>query len=442
MKPAPSDQSLLTATKAISPGQFACFRIALGLYLVQHFAFLIPSAAEVFSNQGTLPDAALNPTNVIFPNVLATWWGGSPPFVVAFVAALALISVLFTLGLWRRTLAVVLWFGWACLFNRNNLISNPSLPYIGFILLCCAIIPAGESLSIGGMRGRRPRDWFFPGWVFRGAWFLMAAGYTFSGLVKLGSPSWVDGTAFRHLIDNPLARPGFFRDLFLGFPPWVIAVHTWAVLAAEILFLPMSLHKWGRAIAWSGMLVMHLGIIVMVDFADLSFGMVMLHLFTFDPEWLPVRRDARQPVLLYDGECGLCNAVVRFLIREDASARLRFAPLQSVPAQDYLRRHGLPTEDFDSIVFVPDWGNQHAAEHRMRTAGALAAAAEVGGFWRAVGWARIIPGGVRDLAYKLVARFRYALFGEYVPTPLPDASWRERFLVDVERRAAVTAAAV
>src|SRR5690606_35998735 len=122
-------------------------------------------------------------------------------------------SVLFTLGVWRRTMALLLWFGWACLFNRNNLISNPSLPYVGFILFCCVLVAPAESLSL--RRRTNPAEWFFPAWIFRGAWFLMAAGYTFSGLVKLGSPSWVDGTAFRHLVDNPLARPGLFRDLFL-----------------------------------------------------------------------------------------------------------------------------------------------------------------------------------------------------------------------------------
>ena len=58
----------------------------------------------------------------------------------------------------------------------------------------------------------------------------------------------------------------------------------------------------------------------------------------------------RRPVLLFDGECGLCNGVVRFLLRQDTAARLHFAPLQSGPAQEYLRAQGLPTADFDSLV--------------------------------------------------------------------------------------------
>jgi predicted DCC family thiol-disulfide oxidoreductase YuxK len=143
---------------------------------------------------------------------------------------------------------------------------------------------------------------------------------------------------------------------------------------------------------------------------------------------LPPQGDARQPVLLYDGECGLCNAVVRWMIRRDRRARLRFAPLQSPVAQDYLRREGLPTSDFDSIVFVPDWKHPVPAAYRLRTDGALAALREIGGIGRALAWLRVIPRALRDPMYRLIARFRYALFGEYRPTPLPDPAWAKRFL--------------
>jgi len=412
--------------KTISAGQFALFRILFGAYLLQHFLWLVPSGSELFSDQGMLADPRLNPTHGLFPNPLE-WWG-TPAVVTGFLVVLSGLSAAFMIGVGRRWAALLLWFGWACLFNRNNLISNPSLPYVGLLLLFCVLVPEGEPLSLArGVRGK-PGEWFFPEAVYWGAWWLMAAGYTFSGLLKLGSPSWVDGTAFHHLINNPLARPGFIRDLFLRMPGGVIAFMTWSVLAAEITFLPLSIWRKGRLVAWTVMLVMHLGIILMVDFADLSFGMVMLHLFTFDPDWLPTRTDARRPVLLYDGECGLCNWVVRFLIREDAAARLHYAPLQSEPAQNFLRAQGLPTEDFDSLVFVMDWDHSLIYPPLLRTDGALAAAAEVGGIWRIVSWLRILPMGLRDPFYKLIARTRYALFGEYRSSPLPQPEWGKRFL--------------
>ena len=136
----------------------------------------------------------------------------------------------------------------------------------------------------------------------------------------------------------------------------------------------------------------------------------------------------RRPVLLYDGECGLCNGVVRFLLRQDTAARLHFAPLQSAPAQEYLRAQGLPTADFDSLVFVPDWNRLAEGKYLLRTDGVLAACAEVGGGWRLLACLRFVPRAVRDPFYKFGARTRYALFGGYRPTPLPDPEWEKRFL--------------
>ena len=135
-----------------------------------------------------------------------------------------------------------------------------------------------------------------------------------------------------------------------------------------------------------------------------------------------------QPVLLYDGECGLCNRLVRLLWRSDVTGRLHYAALQGSAAQAYLREQGLPTEDFDSLVFVPDWHRPVRGAYRLRTDGALAAAATVGGGWRIISWLRVLPGGLRDFGYRLIARSRYALFGEYRPTPLPDPTWEQRFL--------------
>jgi predicted DCC family thiol-disulfide oxidoreductase YuxK len=135
------------------------------------------------------------------------------------------------------------------------------------------------------------------------------------------------------------------------------------------------------------------------------------------------------PVLLFDGDCGLCNRIVRLLLRTDQAGRLRFAPLQGKAGQAYLRLRGLPTDNFDSLVFVPDWAAPDRCVPLLRTDGVLAAAAEIGGIWRLVTWLRVLPGWLRDPFYRLVARTRYALFGRYRGEPPGEsAEWRGRFL--------------
>ena len=56
--------------KNISPWQFAGFRIVFGVYLVVHFAGLLPYAGELFSGEGLLGNARLNFTFGVLPNPL------------------------------------------------------------------------------------------------------------------------------------------------------------------------------------------------------------------------------------------------------------------------------------------------------------------------------------------------------------------------------------
>jgi predicted DCC family thiol-disulfide oxidoreductase YuxK len=132
------------------------------------------------------------------------------------------------------------------------------------------------------------------------------------------------------------------------------------------------------------------------------------------------------PVLFFDGECGLCNRVVRLLLAFDRRGTLRFGPLQGPAAQAYLRVHHLPAKDFSSLVFAPD-GPGEAAKPLQRTDGVIAAL-------RATdhpGWAAmlaVVPRPLRDAGYKIVARMRYSVFGPWRPRPLPRPEWAARFL--------------
>lgn len=134
------------------------------------------------------------------------------------------------------------------------------------------------------------------------------------------------------------------------------------------------------------------------------------------------------PVLFFDGECGLCHRLVRLLLWLDRAGRLRYAPLQGPAAQAYLRSQGLPTEDFDSLVFVPSWAERSRPAYQLRTDGALAALRVCGGVGRVVAWLRVLPRSWRDAGYQVIARWRYRLFGPWRPRPLARAEWETRFL--------------
>jgi predicted DCC family thiol-disulfide oxidoreductase YuxK len=119
---------------------------------------------------------------------------------------------------------------------------------------------------------------------------------------------------------------------------------------------------------------------------------------------------------------------VRLLLRLDSAERLSFAPLQSAPAQEFLRRHGLPTHDFDSLVFVPAWSATARVPYQLRADGVFAALAQLARPWCHLAAARRLPRPLRDGTYRLVARFRHVVFGRAQITPMANPAWARRFL--------------
>jgi predicted DCC family thiol-disulfide oxidoreductase YuxK len=391
-------------------GQYSVFRIIFGVYLFIHFAMLLPWGAELFSNQGVLPDASASPLTRLFPNLLAI--ADSPSVVTALLIAAVVSAGCFVLGIFDRAAAILMWYVLACTFGRNPLIANPSLPYAGWLLIAHALIPPAPYGSLAA-RGRiDPRGgWKMPDGIFAAAWIAMAAGYTYSGYTKLISPSWVDGTGMERVLANPLARPGVLRDFMLDLPSPLLQAATWGALALELLFAPLALSRRLRPWIWLAMLSMHLGLMLLIDFADLSFAMVILHLFTFDPAWIPAMHPARRDRILYDGTCGLCHRAVRFVLAEDQREAFTFSPL---PAD-------LPQE---SVVVELEDGRR-----LERSDAARYVLARLGGVWRAGSLVSvIIPRVLRDRLYDLVARVRYNLFRrptEACPILPPDL--RSRF---------------
>jgi predicted DCC family thiol-disulfide oxidoreductase YuxK len=129
-----------------------------------------------------------------------------------------------------------------------------------------------------------------------------------------------------------------------------------------------------------------------------------------------------EPVVLYDGVCGLCAASVRWILRHERDHALRFAPLQGPTAAALRQRYPEIPTTLASVVFVAD-GKAH-----LRSKAFVHLARHLRAPWRWARGVRWMPGFVMDLPYRLVARLRYRLWGKRDQCEVPAPEHRVRFL--------------
>lgn len=133
------------------------------------------------------------------------------------------------------------------------------------------------------------------------------------------------------------------------------------------------------------------------------------------------------PIVLYDGVCGLCNRLVQFILKRDVHDRFRFASLQSGFAEAVLKRHGADSHDLDTFYLVIDH-EQPGERVLMRSDAILHVVKTLGGVWKLAGVGRLLPRALRDWMYSVVARNRYRVFGKYESCMLPEPQHRAKFL--------------
>ena len=135
----------------------------------------------------------------------------------------------------------------------------------------------------------------------------------------------------------------------------------------------------------------------------------------------------KNPIVLYDGVCGLCNRLVQFLLKRDKNDQLRYAALQSDFAVKVLNRHGLDPKDLDTVHVIL---NYEEPDERVlaRSDAILAVITKLGGIWSIAVVGKIVPKPIRDWVYKLVAQNRYRMFGKFETCMLPEPRHRAKFL--------------
>ena len=125
-------------------------------------------------------------------------------------------------------------------------------------------------------------------------------------------------------------------------------------------------------------------------------------------------------IVLYDGECALCNRTVSFLIKADRNQKLKFAPLGGVTAKI------LNINEFaDGEASVVFYNNEKV--HYKSTA-ILYIILELPLPWKLFYVFKIVPTFIRDYCYKVIGKNRYNWFGKANACIMYESKYKGRLL--------------
>jgi len=113
----------------------------------------------------------------------------------------------------------------------------------------------------------------------------------------------------------------------------------------------------------------------------------------------------KQPVILFDGFCKLCNGTVDFLIKKDRKKQFQYVSLQSESGKWLIRKFQIPMNT-DSVILIT------SKKAYLESEAIIEIARFLNYPWKLGIIAKFIPKKIRDNLYRIIAKNRYRWFGK------------------------------
>lgn len=127
-----------------------------------------------------------------------------------------------------------------------------------------------------------------------------------------------------------------------------------------------------------------------------------------------------KPIVFYDGDCGLCNRSVAFVLKHEKAQVIHFAAIQSEFTINIFKKNNWETPDLSTVYFY-----EKGTLNQKSTA-----ALKIGRYLKAPrSWMiafLIVPRFIRDGVYNFIAKRRKRISKGYCVMPKPGD--KERFL--------------
>ena len=130
--------------------------------------------------------------------------------------------------------------------------------------------------------------------------------------------------------------------------------------------------------------------------------------------------------MIFDTDCVLCSAWIGFLLRHENGNSLQFASSRKPVGIRLAQENGITPDALNLTYLVIRNGKV-----LTKSDASLGLLAELKAPWRYLGVLHIVPRGLRNWIYDIVARNRLSWFGERKDCFLPTLAQRSKFLDDL-----------
>ncbi len=127
-----------------------------------------------------------------------------------------------------------------------------------------------------------------------------------------------------------------------------------------------------------------------------------------------LKNEGNKSVILFDGLCNFCNAIVNFIIRHDKDKTFLFSPIQASEARAFLRERDIVFMNLNTVYLVDD------KKVYQKSSAVFKVFQKLPYPWKLVSLLRIFPLFITDFFYKIIANYRYRLFGKLDHVVKPD----------------------
>ncbi len=111
-------------------------------------------------------------------------------------------------------------------------------------------------------------------------------------------------------------------------------------------------------------------------------------------------------IIIFDGECNLCNGVVGWLMKFAPIEIFEFIPFQSPRGQQILIHFSFPTERLETVILIDDNGPHTHSDGFLKIVSKIPR-------WKLVAaLLAFVPRMIRDSIYNLASRNRVKWFGQ------------------------------